>query len=69
MKMTKQEIKNGIEKRYGAFVNVGEVSEYLGVDRGTARGFLYGLTYLPNGKEKKYFAGDVAQRLMERITT
>ena len=64
--MTKQDVKRSIEERYGAFVNVGEVAEYLGVDRGTARGFLHGLSFIPNGREKKYFIGDVAQRLMER---
>ena len=67
--MTKQEVRRSIEERYGAFINVGEVAEYLGVDRSTARAYLHGLTYLPNGKEKKYFVGDVSQRLMERITT
>ena len=67
--MTKQDVKRSIEERYGAFVNVGEVASYLGVDRGTARAYLNGLTYLPNGREKKYFVGDVAQRITERVKT
>ena len=67
--MNKQDIKRSIEQKYGAFVNVTEVAEYLKVDRGTARGVLNGLAYLPNGREKQYFTGDVADRIMERIRT
>lgn len=64
--MDKQSLVRSLENRCGAFVNVTELSEYLKVDRGTARRYLYGLPFLKNGTEKKYFAGDVAQMLMER---
>lgn len=64
--MDRLSLTQSIEQRYGAFVNVTEVAEFLKVHRGTARQILAGLPYLENGKEKNYFARDVADRLVER---
>ena len=63
--MDRQTIKRTFEK-HGEFLTVTQVAEVLGIDRGTARGLLYGLEYLPVGRKKLYFSGDVASRLMER---
>lgn len=64
--MDKKSIAQSIESRYGAFVNISEVAEYLRFDRGTVRALLGGLPYLKNGREKNYFARDVAERIWER---
>ena len=61
--MNKQNVKRGLE-RYGDFLNVTQVAEWLSVDRGTARQYLAGLEYIPNGKEKKYHKDDIAERIM-----
>lgn len=64
--MDKNSLANNIEKRYGAFLNVNEVAEYMSIHRNTARQRLVGIPYVENGKEKKYFYKDVAEMIAER---
>lgn len=45
---------------------VGEVAEYLRIDRGTARNLLVGLPFLPVGRKKLFSVVDVATRIKER---
>lgn len=52
--------------QYGDFLTVGETAEYLRIDRGTARGLLNGLPYLPIGRKKLFSVTDIAQRIKER---
>lgn len=65
--MNKQDIIRGLKSEYGEFVSVTEISQYLRVDRGTTRGMLYGISFLPCGRKKLYHIADVAQRVMERM--
>ena len=67
--MDRQQITRELTTEYGSFVRVGEVARYLRIDRGTARGILYGTPYLPNGRAKLYHASDVARAITERSRT
>lgn len=64
--MDKQQIVRNMTSRYGDFVTVNETAQYLRVDRGTARGLLNGLPYLPIGRKKLFNVADVAQRIKEK---
>ena len=64
--MDKNSLAQDIEKKYGAFLNVNEVAEYMSIHRNTARERLVGIPYVGNGKEKKYFFKDVAEMIAER---
>lgn len=64
--MDKQQIARELNSAYGNFVNVTEVSQYLRIDRGTARAILRNTPFLPNGREKLYHTSDVARRIVER---
>ena len=67
--MNKQEITASIKKIVGqnrGVMNVKELSEYMGVDRSTARReYLNGLEYVSTGRTKWYDIGEVAGRLIE----
>ena len=64
--MTKQELKRDITSFVGnQMPTVTDVARYLGVGRDTARNLLDGLDYYNAGRAKKYFAGDVAERIMQ----
>lgn len=63
--MNKQSIRSSFEK-HGEFLSVTQVAEILGIDRGTARGILHGLAFVPLGKKKLYHVSDIAERLNER---
>ena len=64
--MTKQQIRKSLE-RYGDFLNINQVSEFIGVHRGTARQMLCGLDYIPNGKEKLYYKDDIADAIYRKV--
>ena len=63
--MNKQDIRRGLE-RYGDFLTISDVAGFLGVYRGTARGILSGLEYIPNGRSKLYHREDVAEAIYRR---
>lgn len=62
--MTKHELRRSFE-RHGDFLNVSQVAECMGIDRGTARQMLAGLSYIPCGRKKLYHVDDISERLME----
>ncbi len=64
--MDKQQLIRSMTTQYGDFLTVGEMAEYLRIDRGTARGLLNGLPYLPIGRKKLFSVTDIAQRIKER---
>lgn len=66
--MDRQTLKRTLES-HGSFLTVTQIADILGIDRGTARGLLSGLEYLPVGRKKLYFSGDITSRLMERKET
>lgn len=67
--MTKQKIVADIRTRFGqdrGVINLTEFTQYMGVDRSTARRqYLNGLEYISTGRTKWYDIGEVAGRLIE----
>ncbi|MBR2674316.1 MAG: hypothetical protein IKE52_02530 [Mogibacterium sp.] len=65
--MTKQDLKRDIAQMTGSSMpSISEIARYLGVGRDTARGLVDGLDYYSAGRAKKYFAGDVAERILQQ---
>ena len=62
--MDRQTLKRTLES-HGSFLTVTQIADILGIDRGTARGLLSGLEYVPLGRKKLYLATDFIGRLME----
>lgn len=67
--MNKQEIAASIRTRFGqqrGVINLTEFTQYMGVDRSTARKYyLNGLEYVSTGRTKWYDIGEVAGKLVE----
>lgn len=63
--MTRQGVRRSLE-RYGDFLTVTQVADWLGVDRHTASQYLTGFDYLPNGKAKLYHKDDVTEMIMRK---
>lgn len=64
--MTKAELTKDIKASTGSSMpTVTEVARYLKVSRDSARELLSGLDCYNAGRAKKYFAGDVADRIMQ----
>jgi len=66
--MTKQEIIRDIKNSTGkSFLNISELADYFGVGREKIRSeVVAGLEYYEQGKGKKYFVNDIADRIMSR---
>lgn len=63
----KQAIINDIRKNYGNALSIARLTEALGYkDRRAAVNFMEGVPPINMGKEKKYLAIDVAQRIYDR---
>lgn len=68
--MNKQAIVKDIESKFPrtGLLSVTEIATYRGEDRGTTRQFLKGLEYTGVPTKKKYFVGDIAEKIMaERV--
>lgn len=65
--MDKQEIIRTIKKETGSyFITITALAEFMGTGRDYVRNnVVNGLECVTSGKNKLYFAPDVAQRLME----
>ena len=63
--MNRQDLIRSFGK-YGEFLCINEIAEVMNIDRGTARGLLYGLPHIPLGRKKLYHISDIADRIMER---
>ena len=63
--MNKQSIERAFGK-HGEFLSVTEIAEIMKIDRGTVRGILQGVPYIPIGKKKLYAITDVAEVLYRR---
>lgn len=63
--MTAQDLQRRMESRFGSFISVGQVAEFLGCYRGTARTLLQGLEFI-GGRTHRYDTKDVAKRIVER---
>lgn len=63
--MNRQAMRQSLE-RYGKdFLGLYEIAECIGIDRGTARQWMHGVSYLPCGRKKLYHINDVCERLMQ----
>lgn len=64
--MTKTEIRKSLATAAGSeFPTISEISRYMGVSRQSVRNLLDGLDFFQQGKRKRYFVGDVADRIMQ----
>jgi len=57
-----QDIKNSFDG--ASFLNVSQIAEYMGMHRNSVRSFLEDIEYLQKGKQKKYFAEDIASKII-----
>jgi hypothetical protein len=64
--MNKQEIMRDMKKDYGPFMTITDIAHYLRQGRDSARTLVSGLEYFNAGRAKKYFVGDVADRIMKK---
>ena len=48
------------------WINQSEIAAYMGVCRQNAADIVRGIEYYPDGKQHKFLASDVAQRIFER---
>ena len=64
--MNKKEIKAALKMANdGAeFINISQIARALNRSRDSARNLVYGLEYLPSGRNKNYFIDDVAERIL-----
>lgn len=63
--MTTKELERKLSTD-GMFLSITELSAKLNTSRDSARELLKGLEYVEVGRSKRFFAGDVAKRIMER---
>lgn len=62
--MTRKDLSKALEAHVGGyFINQTQLSKFLRVSRSAAADILHGIEYLQSGREKKYFVGDVAERI------
>lgn len=66
--MDKQNIKRTFSK-HGDFMTVTQIAEAMNLDRGTVRGLLNGVAYIPVGRKKLYHVADVTECLWARRVT
>lgn len=67
--MTKQDVVRDIENNIGSFSSISAIAKYLGKSRASTRQLIDGLDYIQEGKAKKYFSKDIAERLlMQRVS-
>lgn len=63
--MTKMEIRKSLERNGKDFLGLYEIAKIVGIDRGTARQWMRGVSYIPCGRKKLYHVNDVTERLMQ----
>lgn len=63
--MTKQQLVDKMEARYGAFILPSQIAEFMGLkDRHSIRKYIARLERVGN----RYFVPDVAKEIMEHLT-
>lgn len=64
--MKKEEIQAQLARSTGSdFPNISQIAKSLGCRRETVVNMMEGIPCLENGRSKKYFVGDVAERIMQ----
>jgi hypothetical protein len=66
--MERQELIRAMQQaNNGAgLLTIKQIAQFRGEHINTTAKFLKGLEYLPSGKKKLYYVGDVASRIMEK---
>ena len=64
--MDKQTLVRDMRKECGSLPTISDLAKYMGKSRESIRELVDGLDYLPDGRAKKYFIVDVADRIMQR---
>lgn len=65
--MKKQELVRDMKQETeSSFINVTEIAKYLHSGRDAARTLVAGLEYYSSGRCKRYYVGDVADRILDR---
>ncbi len=63
--MNKQELVRDMKKEIGSFPNTSQIAKYLHRSRESVRVMTAGLECLKDGRSRKYFVVDIADRIME----
>lgn len=63
--MTKSELRRSLEKSGKDFLGLYEIAEVIGVNRGTVRQWMHGVSFIPVGRKKLYHINDITERLMQ----
>ena len=64
--MDKQSITRDIKKEIGSFPTTGAIAKYLGVGRDSVKTLMLDYECIKIGRCHKYYAGDIAQMILER---
>lgn len=63
--MNKQDLTRAFG-RYGEFLSITDIAEIMKIDRGTVRGLMDGVPYVPIGRKKLYHIADIAEVIWSR---
>jgi len=63
--MNKQDLTRAFG-RHGEFLTITEIAGIMNIDRGTVRGLLNGVSYIPLGRKKLYHISDIAEVIWSR---
>ena len=63
--MTKTELKREIETQCGQFPTMRQMDAYLHKRKGFTRKLMQGIEPWKDGRSLRYYAGDVAERIVE----
>lgn len=63
--MNRQDVVRDMKKEIGSFPNISQIAKYLSVSRDKVREMVDGLEYLEDGRSRKYFINDVADRILQ----
>lgn len=65
MTMNKQDLTRAFGK-HGEFLSITDIAEIMKIDRGTVRGLMDGIPYVPIGRKKLYHIADIAEVIWSR---
>lgn len=64
--MDRQAIMNDLKKEYGSFPSISDISKYLKISRASVRDLMNGVECLPDGRSKRYFVRDIADKIYKK---
>lgn len=63
--MTKAELRRSLDRYEADFLSMYQIATVLGIDRGTVRKMMHGVSFIPCGSKKLFYKADIAERLMQ----